>query len=251
VGVSIDGPPEVHDRFRNQQGAFDAAIAGLRCAAAAGLRTGVRFTLTRANFEYLDTVLGIVEREHIDRFCMYHLVYAGRGHEMVRQDVNHAQSRSAVERLVETARDWAARDVGAEILTADNHADGIVLLDHIERTEPARLNEVRELLELSGGCSAGRKIAAVGPSGEVYPCQFWTHESMGNVREKPLSAIWSSEDCVTLNDLRRSEGYGEGRCGKCGYHSLCRGCRIRAMVAGGGLWADDPQCYLSDDEIAI
>ncbi len=250
VGVSLDGVASTHDYFRNRDGAFDEAINGLRRGADAGLRTGVRFTLTHRNFPDLEAVLDLVEEEGIKRFCMYHLVYAGRGKDIVEQDVTPEESRRAVEILIARALDWYERGVKTEILTADNHADGILLLKYVEAHNPGRVSEVRTLLEMSGGCSAGRKIAAVDPAGNVCPCQFWTHESLGNILERPFREIWNDEADPLLARLRSavtSQNPGN-RLARCAYRDLCRGCRIRARAATGDTWGDDPQCYLTEAE---
>jgi sulfatase maturation enzyme AslB (radical SAM superfamily) len=49
IGVSIDGIDDAHDRMRGKRGAFGAALEGLRRCREAGLRRGLRFTLTRLN----------------------------------------------------------------------------------------------------------------------------------------------------------------------------------------------------------
>ncbi len=251
VGVSIDGARETHDRFRGRRGAFDEALAGIEAAASAGIRTGIRFTLVAENFIDLPVVLELVEKSKIARFCMYHLVYTGGGAEMAAGDVTRDQSRAAVSLLIDTAADWAARGVDAEILTADNHADGVMLLRHIEKSDPRRAEDVRRLLVMSGGCSAGRKIASVGPSGEVYACQFWSSEPLGNVRKQRASHIWKKPDGGLLLRLRSGPEGAESRCVRCRYSELCGGCRIRSMAVGRGLWGADPQCYLSDEEIGL
>jgi Fe-coproporphyrin III synthase len=252
VGVSIDGAAETHDAFRNRRGAFAEALAGIANAAAAGLRTGVRFTLNRRNAADLSAVLNVVENEGIGRFCMYHLVYAGRGASMRGDDVSKGQSRAAVELLIEKALDWSSHGIDTEILTTDNHADGALVLRYIERALPDRALEARVLLEMAGGCSAGRKFACVGSDGSVYPCQFWRHESLGNVRESRLSTLWRRGASSLIDALKDMPALLSGRrCAVCQYRAICGGCRIRALAATGDAWGDDPQCYLSDAEIGI
>jgi radical SAM protein with 4Fe4S-binding SPASM domain len=247
VGVSIDGAEPTHDRFRNRRGAFREALDGLANAAAAGLRTGVRFTLNRRNAADLAAVLDVVERERVGRFCMYHLVYAGRA--AADDDVSPSQTRAAVEALIDRAVDWSRRGVDCEVLTTDNHADGVLVLRRVEETEPARAAEVRRLLEMAGGCSAGKKFACVGADGSVYPCQFWRHESAGSVRERSFGDVWNSRG-GPLAALEDMQSHLSGRrCGACRYKAICGGCRIRALAATGDVWGDDPGCYLTDDEI--
>ena len=252
VGVSLDGSETTHDEFRRKQGAFQAAIAGIKNCLAAGVKAGVRLTLNKRNAEDLDAVLDVVEREGVPRFCMYHLVYAGRGKEIVGDDLEPAETRRLVEHLLDRTKDWHERGVETEVLTTDNHADGILIVQRIAEEQPERLDEVRELLARHGGCSAGTKMANVDARGDVHPCQFWGHVTLGNVRERPLSEIWADESNPFLAKLRRKADHLTGpRCGGCQYKSLCGGCRIRAEVVNGDTWADDPACFLSDEEIGL
>ena len=49
----------------------------------------------------------------------------------------------------------------------------------------------------------------------------------------------------------RKEKIG-GRCGRCPHFDLCGGnYRVRAEFVTGDLWAEDPACYLSDEELGI
>jgi len=252
VGVSLDGSEATHDEFRRKQGAFQAAIAGIRNCLAAGVKAGVRLTLNRRNAADLDAVLDVVEREGVPRFCMYHLVYAGRGREIMGDDLAPEETRAVIEHLLDRTKDWHERGVETEVLTTDNHADGILVLHRVAEEDPARLDEVRELLARHGGCSAGTKMANVDARGDVHPCQFWGHVTLGNVRERPLSEIWADESHPLLARLRDKAAHLTGpRCGGCQYKSLCAGCRIRAEVVHGDTWADDPACFLSDEEIGL
>ena len=247
VGVSIDGCEETHDMFRGEKGAFAAAIAGIRAAKAAGNRTGVRFTLNSLNKRDLPAVLDLIEQEKIDRFCMYHLVYAGRGGDMKNLDVTLYEKREVAQLLIDKALDFDRRGVELEILTTDNHADGLYLLDYIAKTNPARVPEVRQLLELHGGCSAGDRMADVDYLGNVHPCQFWSDLTLGNVRERKFSEIWNDLEANDgiLARLRTKPAQLNAQCGKCSQNRLCGGCRIRASV-DGDIWGDDPACFWTD-----
>ena len=247
VGVSIDGSEETHDMFRGEKGAFAAAIAGIRAAKAAGNRTGVRFTLNSLNKQDLPAVLKLIEQEKIDRFCMYHLVYAGRGSDMKNLDVTLDEKREVAQLLIDTALDFDRRGVELEILTTDNHADGLYLLDYVAKTNPGRVAEVRQLLELHGGCSAGDRMADVDYLGNVHPCQFWGDLTLGNVRERKFSEIWNDLEANDgiLARLRTKPAQLNAQCGKCSQNRLCGGCRIRASV-DGDIWGDDPACFWTD-----
>ncbi|MDD2585464.1 MAG: radical SAM protein [Syntrophomonadaceae bacterium] len=248
VGVSIDGSPAIHDSFRNKEGAFSAAINGIRASINAGIKTGIRFTVNKYNQADLPFIFDLIEKENIPRFCMYHLVYAGRGEEMVSMDTNREEKREILEYVGQKTLEMYNRGVEVEILTTDNHADGIFLLNYIKENQPERADEVIQLLQMHGGCSAGTKFACVDPQGNVHPCQFWQDYSPGNVRETPFSKIWTSDDELLVK-LREKDKYLKGKCKECKHKKLCSGCRIRARSVYGDLWEEDPACYLTEEEV--
>jgi radical SAM protein with 4Fe4S-binding SPASM domain len=50
--------------------------------------------------------------------------------------------------------------------------------------------------------------------------------------------------------LKRRPRAVKGRCGQCAYFEICGGnTRVRAMQLTGDPWAEDPACYLNDNEI--
>ncbi|MGI5912056.1 MAG: radical SAM protein [Syntrophomonadaceae bacterium] len=249
VGISIDGAPVTHDNFRNIPGAFESAIKGIRACKSHGIKTGIRFTVNKLNLADLPEVFAIIEKESIPRFCMYHLVYAGRGEQMAKLDTDLNEKRLLLEMISSKTIELHRKGVEVEILTTDNHADGIYLYNHIKRHEPERADEIIRLLQMHGGCSAGTKFANVDPQGNVHPCQFWQDYTVGNIKEKTFSEIWNSDDELMVM-LREKEKHVKGKCARCNYNSLCSGCRIRARAVYGDLWAEDPACYLSEAEIS-
>lgn len=250
VGVSLDGLEEVNDRFRGRAGAFRRALEGIRNCRAAGQRVGLRFTLSRHNFGELDRILDLVETEDIPRVCFYHLVYSGRGRGLTDADLTHAETRQAMDLIIERARGFARRGLRKEILTVDNHADAVYLYLKLLKEDPARAGRVLELARLSGGNRSGIAIAAVNHVGDVFPDQFTSTHRLGNVLEKPFPAIWGSEDVPLLRDLRNRKALLKGRCSACAWLDVCNGnLRVRAEAATGDFWASDPACYLTDDEV--
>lgn len=253
VGISFDGLGKVNDRFRGKQGAFEAALAGVRHLKAVGQRVGLRFTLTRRNVEALPQIFELVEREGIERVCFYHLVYSGRGSRLAHDDLTHAETRDALEDICGWAVALKSRGLPVEVLTVDNHVDGVYLYLKLLQADPERAAEARRLLEANGGGanSSGVGIANIDALGNVHPDQFWQTHTLGNVRERPFSQIWTDETDPLLAGLRNRLPLLKGRCGACQWKSMCGGSfRVRALQASGDPWAPDPSCYLSDQEIA-
>ena len=250
VGVSIDGMEVTHDRFRKKKGAFEAAVNGIKRSLGAGMNAGVRMTVTRDNLGEVDAVFDMVEREGIPRLCLYHLVYSGRGKELAGRDISKNEERRMMTRVIERVLDWERRKVPVEVLTVDNHADGVFIRDWVSEHRPERVEEVERLSRMHGGCSAGTKFAAVDEVGNVHPCQFWGHVTLGNVRERKFAEIWNDRDNEFLMKLKDKSKHLAGvRCRVCVHREVCGGCRIRAEATTGDVWGDDPCCYLTDGEV--
>ena len=93
VGVSLDGMEEVNDRFRCRKGAFRDALRGIRNCQEVGLKVGLRFTINRLNIKEVSSIFDLLEDLDIPRVCFYHLVYAGRGSDLIDQDLSHEETR--------------------------------------------------------------------------------------------------------------------------------------------------------------
>jgi radical SAM protein with 4Fe4S-binding SPASM domain len=252
VGVSLDGIGETNDRFRGARGAFDAALGGIRACTEAGVRTGLRLTLNQHNYQDLNQIFDLVETERIPRACFYHLVYAGRGARIQDDDLSLEESRDAVDLIFERTEDFSARGVDIEILTVDNHTDGPHLLRRVQERQPERADEVLQLLRWNGGNASGIAISAVDHLGNVHADQFWQHYSFGNVRRRPLGEIWTDTSDPLMAGLKDRKPLLKGRCAACQYLDICNGnFRVRAEAVHGDVWAPDPACYYTDEEIGI
>jgi Fe-coproporphyrin III synthase len=252
VGISLDGIGAVNDHFRGQQGAFEAALQGFRRLVALKQRVSLRLTITRHNYGEIPAIFDLVEREQIDRICFYHLAYAGRGSSMQAEDISPQETRDVVDLIFDRTVDLHRRGLSKDILTVDNHADGVYLYLRVKRKDPDRASKVLELLRRNGGNNSGIRIAAVDNLGYVHPDQFWWHYSLGNVRQRKFGDIWSDTSEPLLQGLRDRKPRLKGRCGRCQYLDLCNGnLRVRAEAVYGDVWADDPACYLTDAEIGL
>jgi heme d1 biosynthesis radical SAM protein NirJ len=250
VGVSLDGLEDIHDKFRGVKGAFQDSLRGIRACREAGVRVGVRFTITKRNQHHLADVLNLLEEEDIPRFCMYHLAYSGRGKKISSDALESDETRRALDLLMDKVMEWHRRGIEKEVLTVDNHADSAYLYERVKRDQPERAEEVLRLLRWNGGNSSGTGVGCIDYLGEVHPDQFSWHMSLGNVRQRPFSTIWRDTTNPLLAGLRGRKELITGRCVGCRYFDICNGnLRVRAEAATGDLWGHDPACYLTDDEI--
>ncbi len=252
VGISLDGMAEVNDRFRGVPGAFKQALQGIRNCQAAGIKVGLRFTVNRFNVDEIPGIFALLEEMEIPRVCFYHLVYAGRGSDLVKEDLSHQGTREAVDLILDETRRLHDAGKPKEVLTVDNHADGPYLYLRLAEENPERAKEVLELLRMNEGNNSGRGIGCVSWDGEVHADQFWRHKSFGNVRKRPFSAIWTKPEDPLLRQLKEKKKHVTGRCAECRWLDICGGnFRVRAEAVTGDVWAPDPACYLTDAEIGL
>jgi Fe-coproporphyrin III synthase len=252
VGVSLDGMRQTHDRFRRKHGAFDASLAGIRLCRAAGVKIGVRFTVTQDNAHDLPALLELVDEEGIDKFYLSHLNYAGRGNINRKDDAMLATSRRVMDILFEACWRHLERGAPKEFVTGNNDADGVYLLHWVRRQFPEQETHLRAKLAQWGGNASGVNVANIDNLGNVHPDTMWWHYTLGNVRERPFSAIWTDTSDPLMAGLKASPRRVKGRCGACAYFDVCGGnTRVRAQQLTGDPWAEDPACYLTDEEIGL
>jgi radical SAM protein with 4Fe4S-binding SPASM domain len=198
VAVSLDGPEEVHDRFRGREGAFEDALASLAYfadLAPDGVAAGT--TATSRNLAHLGETLGIVVDSGASQWGLHLVVPEGRAAR--RPDL--FLSRAQLRRLLRFA---AAKRHYFPVTMADE-------IGHCGPWEPLVRDE-------PFFCGAGKAQCVVLPDGEVVPCTTTDRSaSAGNVLRTPLDTIWAN-------------GFGElrswrprGKCARCGYAAGCEG----------------------------
>ncbi|MBI4612607.1 MAG: radical SAM protein [Planctomycetes bacterium] len=172
AAISLDGTEELHDRFRGRAGSFRAALEAVRVLKEAGCREVVLgTTITRANADRVPELLPVVLESGADSWGLHLFAPEARGNErrelfptpdQLRRVAAFARRKRSVFH-VELCNEWGS--AGAD--------------DWLYRDQPFL-------------CGAGRISCVVTSTGEVVPCTTTDPgESEGNVRQKPLSAIWA------------------------------------------------------------
>lgn len=253
VGISLDGLREVNDKFRGKAGAFEAAMNGIKNCVAVDQRVGLRFTINHHNIQELENIFDFIEEENINRVCFYHLVYSGRGNQMMDEDVTAEESRRAMDIIIRRTRDFEERDLKKEILTVDNHCDGVYMyLKALQEGKDELAQQIKKYIAMNGGNRSGMAFAEVDPLGYVHPDQFTQHHTFGNVRERKFGDIWQDTTNPIMAGLKDRKPLLKGRCSKCKFLDNCNGnFRTRAEARTGDFWESDPSCYLTDEEIGI
>ncbi|OAN51081.1 heme d1 biosynthesis radical SAM protein NirJ [Paramagnetospirillum marisnigri] len=252
VGISIDGIGATHDRFRALDGAFDASVAGIRALVEREVKVGLRFTMTMDNAGELPQVMALAEAEGVGKFYFSHLNYAGRGNKNRLDDASVQATRRAMLTLFDTA--WSHVEAGRqrEFVTGNNDADGPYFLSWVRSRLPDKVAHIAAKLVQWGGNASGVNVANIDNVGDVHPDTMWWNHTIGNVRQRAFSDIWPDTSDSLMAGLKRHPRPVEGRCAACVHLAACNGnTRVRAQRVTGNVWAEDPGCYLTDEEVGI
>ena len=253
VVVSLDGVGAANGRRRGVKALWEEVLPGLRHCREAGLRLGVRLTLTQRNLRNLQNFFDFFETERIDRVLLCHAVGAGRASRRPSDGPSHQETRQAMDLILERTAAMQQRGFPIQVFTAHNHVDGVYIYLKLRKKDPVRAAEVYRLLKLEGGgrFGSGVGLGSIDAEGDVHPDPFWTHYTFGNVRERPFGEIWQDLSDPLMAGLKDHLPRLKGRCAHCLFQGLCGGnLRVRADLAYGDPWMPDPACYLSDEELS-
>jgi radical SAM protein len=250
VSISLDGASsESHDSLRGIADHFRATLDALAMMRDMGFRLQVNTTVMDHNKRELADILALVRDAGVSIWEVFFLVSVGRG-SLIREvsateaeDICHflvdAADRGLTVRTVEAPffrRVQAERAAAGDVDAATHFGLGELyrhLRDGLERVPYA----ARPRSSASLATGDGRGVIFVGYDGEVHASGFLP-VALGNVRERPLGEIYTTNEVLT--SLRAGEL--EGECGRCEYQRLCGGSRARAYARTGRVLGDDPAC---------
>jgi radical SAM protein with 4Fe4S-binding SPASM domain len=249
VGISIDGDKKFHDHFRQTEGSFQKAIDAVKNCAKFNLRTGLRFTITKLNAEYVPYIFDLAASLGVRRICFYHLIRVGRAGAFGELALKPAETRLAIDAIIEKTNEYVAKNLVDEVLTVGNHCDGPYILLKLQK-QTQKFTKAQQLLQINGGNRIGEKLFCVGPDGNIHPDQFWRNYSLGSIKDQSLKKIWQNPNEPVLKKLRNKQDFADRRCLSCTFFNLCKGSyRFLTPDPANKNWLNEPACYLNDNEI--
>ncbi len=228
VGLSIDGPRELHDAFRVDKGGkptFDRVIAGLTHLRHNGVAWNALTTVHAANaqhgravYRFLRDVCGASFIQFIpivDRTSEApHRAWSERRSQVGSRPGNGVTSRSVTAQgfgrfLIDVFEEWVRRDIGQV---------------YVQMFDAALANWYGAPPGLCVHSRTGGDALALEHTGDVYSCDHFVEPAhlLGNIRDRPL---------LTLVNLPQQRRFGQDK-----YDCLpraCRGCDVRFACHGG------------------
>jgi Y-X(10)_GDL-associated radical SAM protein len=234
LGVSIDGPPALHDRFRGVPGSYDMAIDALVRAKAAGLRTSANTTIGAPNFLHLPEVLARIAGAGATHWQLQLAVAMGNAvdhDEILLEPYQLAELMPLLARLYHQGMDRGV------LLMMGNNIGYFGPYEHLWRShgpEPEHWTP----------CTAGETVVGLESDGTLKGCPSLATAgyAVGNVRELPLEAIWADVERLRRGRIHSVDDLW-GFCRTCYYAPVCRGgC---TWMAGSllGRPGNNPYCH--------
>ncbi|NPA12499.1 MAG: radical SAM protein [Aquificae bacterium] len=240
VGISIDGDEETHDRFRGMKGAFRRSMEAIRLVRDAGIKVGMRFTITSETYKSIPFIFKLAEEENIPKLYFSHLVYSGRGRNLTQAEKE--EYRKIVEDIIDKGFEYVEKGIDIDIVTGNNEADAVILYHKFKERYPEKADILYQNLKTWGGNQAGVRIADIDYRGNVKPDTYFPLK-LGNIKEKDFYQIWNSNGI--LSKLRQHPRPVKGKCENCQFLDICNGnSRSRAYAVYGDYFAEDPECYI-------
>ena len=216
VGISIDGPRELHDAHRKTRsgaGTFDKTIAGVRRLRDAGYPFHILSVLGRASLEMPEEMLAFYVSEGIDHVCFN--VEESEG-DYVSDLFQGAELRQRYETFLRTFWHLARADGRVKFVREIDHA-----LPRVFRPEGVRARNIQvEPLGMINVDSHGN-VSSFSPELLGYKNADYGDFLLGNINRQSLAEIYqASVDSAFLRDIKK----GVEACrAHCEYFSVCGG----------------------------
>lgn len=211
VSVSLDGPEEIHDKYR-QKGSFNRAIRAMEDLLAEGISVSVISTLNSENVKHLEEMFGFLGRYDIYAWQLQACSPMG----------NAANNGIDYRFDMQTVIDFVASHM-YEASFALGVADNIGYFTE----EEGYIRGVKSGDAYFRGCSAGISSIGIDSVGNVRGCESMYDDAFieGNIREQSLRSIWEDPDKFAYNRKFTKESL-TGKCAECELGEYCGGgCR--------------------------
>jgi radical SAM protein with 4Fe4S-binding SPASM domain len=233
VSVSVDGTPGSHDALRGVRGSFDAAMAAIAHARAAGVQATANTQIGRANVRDIPALFEA-------------LIAAGIAAWQVQITVPMGRAADEPELLLEPYQMLEVMPMLARLKSRADAA-GVVFWpgNNIGYFGPHEEQLRDSLAECHrGSCGAGRTTLGIESNGNVKGCPSLPSDVYvgGNVREHSLVELW--ERSQPLRFMReRSVDDLWGHCKTCYYAADCLGGCSWTAHSSTGRPGNNPYCH--------
>ncbi|RZD17554.1 MAG: radical SAM protein [Candidatus Acididesulfobacter diazotrophicus] len=218
IQVSLEGLQETNDKIRGT-GSFNLIVNKIKDLSMAGLKTSVMMTIGKHNKDQVGLLAKELADLGVEAFVVDRFIPEGQSAYLNKWTLTPDEIKDAYERCYE----YFNKSLKPRML--------------LYRTLFCLINPDDK--HIGAMCSVGNNALTIMPNGDVLPCRRLPL-NIGNLLENSIYEIWYKNPL--LWEFRDHENL-KGKCGKCEYVPVCRGCRAAAYTATGDYLQSDPQCW--------
>lgn len=230
--LSLDGLRETHDWFR-KPGSFACTLEKIRCINRAGMKSVIMTTVSKTNRMEVPGIIDAAVEAGVSVFAFARYVPAGGE---LDASMTPQEYRQLLEICDKKFKEYEAKGCR----TYFNKKDHLWTLYEYE-TGTFRIPENSKEGMIYGGCNCGNCHLTILPSGDVFACRRVGESKVGNIFEDRLADVW----LTTMEAYREYTQFN--KCSRCKLLAWCRGCPAVAKGTNGSFYADDPQCWASEE----
>lgn len=216
IGLSLDGPPNIHNEIRRNNRAFDYLVHCTTLLKKYSIPFPLQMTLMKINYPYIAKTCEIAE---VLGASMIRINFYKNFNNLCKSaslpNENLRETILEIEKLVKSSK----RNTNFKV--------------YFENSLAISLRE-------KASCGAGTHKLQIDPDGNVSPCRYLPI-NMGNLYTNELSTIFSHP---IINELKVFHQIIKEGCNYCSANKVCRGgCPAFVYYAYGNLSKKDPRCW--------
>lgn len=231
IGVSIDGPKDIHDKFRKDKGGFptfDKVIKGIGILQRCGVQFNTMSTINKASegrgletYQFLKHIGStFMQFMPVVEHVKYPVDASGKALKKMRPYIVDPATDGA-----ELAR-WSVSSIGFGKFMCDifdywvRHDVGRYFVNLFDATLANHCNVMPGTCVYAKVCGGNSIIEH---NGDIYPCDHFVYSKykLGNINEKSLREMMTSSEQIKFGLDKR--GMLPSKCLKCKYGYLCHG----------------------------
>ena len=244
VGISIDGPAEVHDLLRAAKGSHAAALRALDNAREAGIIITSNMQVNRLSWHFLRKNYEEMQSRGVRAWRCQLTVPMGRAADRPEWLLEPWRIIDVIDELADLQKDAVQRAKAAGLpaekamnVTLGNNLGYFGPHEEILRSMPGGVSSHWS------GCAAGRFTIGIESDGNIKACPSLPTRPYvgGNIREMPIEAIWETDELAFARKRTVEELWGF--CKTCYYADVCKaGCSWTSHTTLGKR-GNMPWCY--------
>lgn len=217
VGISVDGPPEVHDQYRTTvsgRGTQREVLRGLETLRRNGVEHNVLTVVSQANVRSPRRIYRYLKELGVDYHQYIPCVEFNEDGSLRDYSITGAEWGAFLNAIYD---EWIAEDVGK------------VSIRQFDSVLSVMLDGVPTMCTMAKNC---RQYFVVEHNGDVYPCDFFVRPErrLGNVAADSFVDLWKSPEYRAFGLAKK---HWNPECEQCPFLRYCAGDCPKHRVPGG------------------